>query len=268
VKSIAILFGICLIGLGVTAQESMSRREQRKQDKREKINQMVRLEEEGESIFKKHSLFSIKMHTDGYGLTYERGKIKSPYKATLFQFEFNEKKHKKEEKQSRSDGAVVFGNPFIYGKQNNFYQFKLGMGQQFMLGGKSNKNGVGVYAILAGGLSLGLMKPYYLDIESPPNSGQIKSIKYSQADSAEFMGPSILGATGFGKGWGELKLAPGVHAKTGLRFDWGRFNNSVSAAEVGFTLEYYPGKVEQMVGMEANTLFFNGYLAFVFGSRK
>jgi len=268
VKSISILLGFCLIGLGVAAQEKMSQKEQKKQAKREKINQMVRLEEEGESAFKKHSLFSIKMHTDGYGITYERGKIKSPYKATLFQIELNEKKHKKEERQSRSDGAVVFGNPFIYGKQNNFYQFKVGLGQQYMLGGKANKNGVGVYAIFAGGLSLGLLKPYYLDVESPPNSGEVISIKYSQADSAEFMGAGILGATGFGKGWSELKLVPGLHAKTGLRFDWGRFNNSVSAAEVGFTFEYYPGKVEQMVGIKPNNMFFNGYLAFVFGSRK
>lgn len=267
-KSIAILLASCFVIMGVTAQDRVSEKDKRKQAKRDKINQVLRLEEEGESAFKKHSLFGFKFNTDGYGISFEKGKIKSPYKATIFQLELNEKKHRKESKQSRSDGAVVFGNPFIYGKQNNFYQVKLGIGQQYMLGGKANKNGVAVYVIMAGGLSLGLLKPYYLDVESPPNSGQVKTIKYSQADSAEFMGNNILGAAGFTKGWGEVKIAPGAHAKTALRFDWGRFNNTVSAAEVGFNLEYYPGKVEQMVGLKANSLFFNGYISFLFGSRK
>ncbi len=267
-KSIAILFVSCLVTLSLAAQDRMSEKDKKKQAKRDKINQVIRLEEEGESAFKKHSLFGFKFSTDGYGLSFEKGKIKSPYKATLFQIELNEKKHKKESKQSRSDGAVVFGNPFIYGKQNNFYQLKLGIGQQYMLGGKANKNGVAVYVIMAGGLSVGLLKPYYLDVESPPNTGEIRTIKYSQADSAEFMGNNILGAAGFFKGWGEVKIAPGAHAKTGLRFDWGRFNNTISAAEVGFNLEYYPGKVEQMVGLKANSLFFNGYISFLFGSRK
>lgn len=267
-KSITILFISCLLGLGVVAQERVSEKEKRKQAKRDKVNQAIRLEEEGESAFKKHSLLGFKFSTDGYGISYEKGKIKSPYKTTLYQIELNEKKHRKESKQSRSDGAVVFGNPFIYGKQNNFYQLKLGIGQQYMLGGKANKNGVAVYVVMAGGLSVGLLKPYFLDVESPPNSGQVKTIKYTQADSATFMGNSILGAAGFFTGWGDVKIAPGAHAKTALRFDWGRFNNTISAAEVGFNLEYYPGKIEQMVGLQANTLFFNGYISFLFGSRK
>ena len=267
-KSIAILFAAGLLCLGAAAQEKKSEKEKKKEAKREKINQIVRLEEEGESAFHKHSMFGFRFHTDGYGISYEIGRTKSVTRTLIYQVELNEKKHRKEERQSRSDGAVVFGNPFVYGKQNNFYQLKLGIGQQYMIGGKANKNGVGVYAIMAGGLSLGLLKPYYLDVESPPNSGRVLSVKYSKADSALFMGNSILGATGLFKGWGEIKLKPGLHAKAGLRFDWGRFNNSISAAEVGFNAEFYPGKVEQMVGLKPNALFFNGYLTLLFGNRK
>jgi hypothetical protein len=82
------------------------------------------------------------------------------------------------------------------------------------------------------------------------------------------MSQEILGASGFTKGWGEMKFAPGVHAKTGLRFDWGRFNNAISAIEVGANVEFYAKKVEQMVGVEPNQFFLNGYLAVVFGNRK
>jgi hypothetical protein len=243
-------------------------RKEKKQAKREKADQMVRLEEDGESPFRKHSIFSFKFNTDGYGMAYEMGRIKSPYKTNIFQIELNEKKHQKEQKQTRSDGNVVFGSPFIYGKQNNFYQLKAAIGQQIMIGGKANKNGIGVYGIYAGGVSLGMLRPYYLDIQDPPNSGQVIQIKYSQADSAKFMGQNILGSSGIGKGWGEMKFVPGVHAKAALRFDWGRFNNTISAVEAGFNFEYYPGKVEQMVGLEPNKMFVNGYLSLLFGSRK
>ncbi|HEX5667834.1 MAG TPA: hypothetical protein VFX73_03460 [Chitinophagaceae bacterium] len=266
-KTSAILCLALLISVGVLAQDKPTKAD-KKEAKREKINQMIRLEEEGESGFRKHSLFGFKFNTDGWGGSYEKGKIKSPYKTNIFQVEFNEKKHKKEDKQSRSDGNVIFGSPFIYGKQNNFYQLKLGIGQQIMIGGKGNKNGVAVYAIYAGGFSAGMLKPYYVDVQDPPNSGLVRQIKYTQQDSALFMGQDILGSSGLGKGWGEMKFRPGVHAKSALRFDWGRFNNTVSAVEAGFNVEYYFQDVEQMVGIEPNKLFFNGYLSFVFGSRK
>ncbi len=256
-----------MISAGAMAQEKTTKTD-KKEAKRQKINQMIRLEEEGESGFRKHSLFGFKFNTDGWGGSYEKGKIKSAYKTNIFQLEFNEKKHKKEEKQSASQGNVVFGSPFVYGKQNNFYQLKLGIGQQIMIGGKGNKNGVGVYAIYAGGISAGLLRPYYIDVQDPPNSGIVRQIKYTQQDSALFMSSNILGSSGLGKGWGEIKFRPGVHAKTALRFDWARFNNTVSAVEAGFNVEYYFQDVEQMVGVEPKNLFFNGYLSFVFGSRK
>ncbi len=264
--SIAFLFSLCLSAQERKVKED--KKEEKKQAKREKINQMIRLEEEGESGFLKYSVFGFKFNTDGYGIAYEKGKIKSAFKANYFQVEFNEKKHKKEEKQSRSDGTVIFGSPFVYGKQNNFYQLKFGAGQQVMIGGKGNKNGVGVYGIYGGGLSLGLLKPYYVDVQDPPNSGTVRQIKYSKADSALFMSQEILGSSGFTKGWGQMKFAPGAHAKAALRFDWGRFNNAISALEVGVNAEFYTKKIEQMVGVEPSQFFVNGYLSLLFGRRK
>ena len=262
---------VVMFGQGTTESQKKSKPD-RKAEKRERINNMIRLEEEGEPSYRKHNIFGFKLNHDGYGLSYEYGKLKTPYRATIFQFELNEKKHNKEEKQSTSDniggGFVVLGNPFVYGKQNSFYQLKLGIGQQLMIGGKGNKNGVGVYAIFAGGFSAGLLRPYYIEVESPPNSGQVKKIKYSAADSAEFLGPFIIGGTGITSGWGDMKFTPGVHGKMALRFDWARFNNTITAIEFGFNFEYYTKEVEQMVNVEGKNFFTNGYLSILFGNRK
>lgn len=261
----------------VIAQDTKPAEKQSKADKkaakREKYAQMMKMEEEGEPPFRKHSIFGIKINNDGYGLSYELGRMKTPFRATIYQFEFNEKKHPKEDKQSTGNdiggGFVLLGNPFVYGKQNIFYQTKIGIGQQYMVGGKGNKNGVGVYAIVAGGFSAGLLRAYYLEVESPPNSGFTKEVKYSSQDSADFLNPAaIVGGTGFGKGWSDMQFVPGVHAKTAVRFDWGRFNSSIMAVEVGFNFEYYTKKIEQMVHVEGKNFFANGYLSILFGSRK
>src|SRR6185436_10750321 len=102
---------------------------------------------------------------------------KTTRKTNIYRLDITEIKDPKEEKQT--GGGIIFGNPFIYGKVNNFYQATLGFGQQYILGQKGNKNGVAVSAVYSGGLSLGLLRPYYLEVRDP-NGGENLTIKYSQ----------------------------------------------------------------------------------------
>ncbi|HQU56807.1 MAG TPA: hypothetical protein PLG88_05215, partial [Chitinophagaceae bacterium] len=150
---------------------------------------------------------------------------------------------------------------------NNFYQATIGFGQQRILGQKGNKNGVAVSVIYTGGLALGLLKPYYIDVVDPGND-EMKTIKYSQQDSALFVGPTIIGGGGFGKGWNELKVKPGAFVKTALRFDYGRFNEVVSGLEVGISVDFYGSKIPIMIAQKEKNLFFQGYIALLFGRRK
>ncbi|MGH2553832.1 MAG: hypothetical protein ACRDEB_08945, partial [Chitinophagaceae bacterium] len=135
--------------------------------------------------------------------------------------DLTEIKHLKEEKQT--GGGIFFGNPYIYGKLNNFYQLSFGFGQQYILGQKGNKNGVAVTAVYSGGLALGLLRPYYVEVANP-NGGENLVIKYSKQDSSKFLGPDVVGGGGLRKGWSEIKIKPGGFVKAALRFDYGRFN--------------------------------------------
>ena len=172
------------------------------------------------------------INTNGYGAFYELGRMKTNRKTNIYRIDITEIKHQKEDKvQNAANGFIFFGNPYIYGKVNNFYQVTLGFGQQHILGQKGNKNGVAVSAIYNGGLAIGLLRPYYLEVQDPLTS-EVKIIKYSSADSALFLGPTIVGGGGLGKGWGEMKMKPGAFVKTALRFDYGRFNEVVSGIEV------------------------------------
>ncbi len=121
----------------------------------------------------------------------------------VYGIEFNEIKNPKEDKLPNGTGGFSFGNPYVYGKINNFYSLQLGFGGHRFLGQKGNKNGVAVSVVYKGGLSLGLLRPYYIQVE---DNGANKTIKYSPETDSLFKFGFIIGSGGFGMGWGEMKV--------------------------------------------------------------
>lgn len=265
-KKLSLILIITSLAITSMAQDKREERREKKEAKRQKINELVRQAEEGVLIYQKQSIFGIQLRTNGYGAFYELGRMKSNRKTTIYRIDITEIKSSKEEKLL--GGSFIFGNPYIYGKINNFYPITLGFGQQYILGQKGNKNGVAVTAIYNAGLSIGLLRPYYLDVQDPLNNEE-KTIKYSIEDSALFLDQSaIISGGGFGKGWSEIKMKPGAFAKVGMRFDFGRYNESVSALEIGMSLEAYASKIPILALQEDKRMFFQGYIAFLFGRRK
>lgn len=270
-KFIVLAIGYVFFSLNVNAQtpDHLSKKE-RSNLRKEKINQLIKQEEEGALIFRKQGLFGFKLNTDGWSMIYEHGKYKTITKTTVWWMELGERKDKKQEKLSSGSSlypGLAYGNPFVYGKENNFYYFKLGLGGQYLIGGKGNKNGVAVALIYGGGFSLGMLKPYYLEIQNGTTNA-IEDIKYTGSNDSVFLYGNILGASGFGKGFNEMKYVAGAHVRTALRFDYGRYNEILSAIELGLNLEYYSEKMPIMVWNDPHHAFLNAYLAIEFGKRK
>lgn len=265
-KKIILFLLLTISGLHVFAQDSTQKRTRadKKAEKKERINAIIKQEEEGNLSFRKQNAFGLQLRTNGYGFFYELGKRKSPRYSNLYMFEFTEIKNRKEDKLGGAEN--FFSNSYVYGKQNNFYQAKLGFGQQYILGQKGNKNGVAITANVTGGLSLGMLKPYYL--QAVDSIGREVTISY-EMDSTVFLDRgSIIGGAGFTKGWSELKLKPGVFLKAALRFDFNRYNERIQALEIGMSLEAFAQKIPIMVYNEPQRLFFQSHIAFVFGNRK
>jgi hypothetical protein len=249
--------------------DGVDAKQQKKAERREKINQLIKQEEEGALIYQKQGAFGFKFNTDAWSMFYEHGKYKTIDKTNLWWLEFGERKHPKEEKVptlSASQGFLIISS-YIYGKENNFYYLKAGLGQQKLIGGKGNKNGVAVSAIYGGGFSAGLLKPYYIEIQNP-STNKREEIKYDNND-ALFLDPTIIiGKGGITKGFNEIKFVPGVHARAALRFDYGRYNEVLSAMEVGVNAEYYSKNMPILLLNPEKKFFFNAYIALVFGKRK
>lgn len=264
------LFSLTLV-FHVAAQDSTNVYRQRSQDKknakRQRINNLLRMEEEGDLIFNKHNIFGIRLATDGYGISFEKGKFRTPSRTFIYSFELNEKHDPKEHHISAtSDGISV--STVVPFKVNNLYEFKVAVGQQHLIGGKGNKNGVAVTGLYSAGLTLGLLKPYYLDVNNRvTNQTTRKTFEQLTADTlgADYQ---VTGASGFTVGWGNLKYKPAVNAKQALRFDYGRLNQTITAIEVGLTEELYFSKIPLAYLVPQHSFFFNAYVQIMFGSRK
>ncbi|MBS1606720.1 MAG: hypothetical protein JST42_28955 [Bacteroidetes bacterium] len=254
----------------VFAQDSTGVSRMRSQDKRnakrQRINNMLKMEEEGDLIFNKHNIFGIRLATDGYGINFEKGKFRTPSRTFIYSFELNEKHDPKEHHISAtSDGINV--STVVPFKINNLYEFKVAVGQQHLIGGKGNKNGVAVTALYQGGLTLGLLKPYYLDVQNRV-TGQTQRKTFEELATDTLSDDQITGASGFTVGWGNLKYKPAVNAKQALRFDYGRLNQTITAIEVGLTEEFYFSKIPLAYLIPQKSFFFNAYVQIMFGSRK
>lgn len=259
---ICLVFATSVLFAQVGPDKKTSKQE-KKEEKRKRANAIIKQEEEGVLAYNKQTAFGLQLRTNGYAAFLEIGKMKTPRFTNLYLLEFSEIFHPKEEKVPSTD-QNYFGGSFKYGKINNFYQAKLGFGQQYVLGQKGNKNGIAVLGIYQAGLSIGLLKPYYIDID---DNGS-RSIKYSGADTSAFLSERILGSSGLSKGWNEVKIRPGAFAKVALRFDFDSYNETIKALEIGFSVDAYAKGIEQMVFSKPERLFFQGHIGFVFGGRK
>lgn len=265
-----IFFILLGVFFGVTAFAQQSAKDKR-EDRRQRVNALIKQDEEGVIIYRKQTDFGIKLTSDGYGGFFEIGRALSAKKMLLFQLEITEKKSAKETKESNPE---LPSNPIIYGKENFFYPVKLGVQEQFLLGNKSNKNGVTVSANFGGGIVLGILRPYKVQvIDSNQN---VRYVKYNSPDSLLFLTPGdigpgfpgFIGGPDFGQGWNDLSIVPGLYAKAALRFDYGRYNETVSALEVGLTGEYYSKKIPQLVYAKEKQFFLGAYITLLFGGRK
>jgi len=211
------------------------------------------------------------VHTRGFQIRLAYGILKSPNRTLNFMAEFGEIKHPKERRQTYDGLSIIGGAPkaFIYGKQNNLYFLRLGYGEKMYFSAKSRR-AVSVGFTYSGGFSLGLIRPYYLDLIYRDNGGSPNIIpeRYSDANAIKFLNPQeVDGPSGIAYGWDELEPRPGLFLKAGLLIDWGAFDNVVKDIEIGFAADFYFQEIPIMIFEKNTPVFVNLYLNVHLGHR-
>ena len=220
--------------------------------------------------------FGVRLNSDGWSVIAERGFINRYENRTSFLWmDFSEKKHPKEHKQLNETYAAIFPNqiaplPFKYGKINNFYQFKAGYGQKRALTGKLDKKNVVVNWTYGVGAAIGFLKPYYLEVQPIFNDPSTREmIKYTgEQQQKDFLNEGIIvGGTFFTQGIGEVKIKPGLAARTGFYFDYTPSETSFLGIEIGTSIEMYPEVIPLMAETNNNSTFVNLYVDIRYGKR-
>jgi hypothetical protein len=214
------------------------------------------LPQEGKGIvYNKEFTVDFKIHTSGFGLGANWGKLKTYYRTRFFNLELVEIKHPKEIRQSfdfRIPSSGRISRSFIFGKQNNLYVLHGGIGEKRYFSEKAINRGLAVGISYSGGPMLGLLKPYHLDLirfqEQDPTKFFISSEPFLDENADKFLDlNSIYGASGFTRGFDQISIAPGAHAKFAIHLDWGAYDEFVKSVEAGVMVDVFFKTIPIMV---------------------
>jgi hypothetical protein len=117
-KLILFIFILCpvlLIAQDSTGKRKASGKAEKKEERRQRVNDMMKQAEEGVLIYSKQTLFGMQFRSNGYGAYFELGRSKSNRRTNIYRFDFTEIKHPKEDKEPNA--GIIFGNPYIFAKR-------------------------------------------------------------------------------------------------------------------------------------------------------
>jgi hypothetical protein len=224
-------------------------------------------------VYSKEFAANFRMHTHGLGFGFNVGKLQTYYRTKYWHFEMGELMHSKEYRQ-RFDNASTLNSgvsrAYKYGKQNNMLVLRAGIGAKRYFSEKAKHKGVAVGISYEAGATLGVLKPYYVEIKTEGGNSSY-SVRYTEDTADRFLNKDIIqGASAWTKGFGHLSVLPGAHARFAVHFDWGAFDEYLKSFEGGIMVDAFARQAPimvQMDGVQNNILFLNLFLNLQFGKR-
>lgn len=157
------------------------------------------------------------------------------------------------------------GKDFVYDKLNYAYTVSLLYGWQRTLFNLDPYNQTTIKTGLAFGPTLGILKPYYLDVavNVGNNIYELRSLPYNPSTMAF---SDIVGEGNFSLGTDELKYAPGMTLRWNTMFNMGGSKAKIRAVNVGLDAHFFFNKLRIMAVTENRQFYMIGFVGFLFGS--
>lgn len=228
-------------------------------------------------VYDKEFATEFRLQTNGWGVGVAWGELKTYYKTRFYYAGIGELKHTRE---FRTSGNNLGTRSYIFGKQNSFYQIKAGIGEKRYFSEKASQKGVAVGVSYRLGPTLGILKPYYLEI-SPIESGsqlpgfQTRSVRYSERTADDFLDKEkIVGYSGLTTGWEDASAVVGGNVVGALHLGFGAYDQFVKAIDVGVMVDFFLQPVPIMVegarfeNVTNRPYFVNIFVNFQIGKRQ
>ena len=223
-------------------------------------------------MFHKQMVGGVKLATTGLDFYLQYGIIKNIYVTHLFTLEYEWHIDYRDKKTKAQPYYTQTGRDYYFGVQNRFHVIRFSYGFERALADKAAKNGVRVsWEGFIGG-AMGLIKPYYLNLDYPGTDGKpvdILSERYSASNASVFLNQNTIDeASPIYRGLNQISPVFGGFGRTGLNFDFGSRDAFVKAIEAGVSLDVFYKKIPIYVNDNSNHFMFLGfYLAFHLGKR-
>lgn len=221
--------------------------------------------EEKPVLMKNEATGGLIFHTGSWGIQFRRSFNQTGYKKLMFEADFVGMKHPKEIKSVNQ--AFDNARSYVYGKKNAFDILRLGAGRQHTVYSKAERNGVEVRALYSGGLSLGILKPVYLNILKPTGTFGEFDVVTEKYDPNQHYIDNIYGRAPFTEGLDQLFFKPGAYAKVGFNFEYAPIFEDVKSLEIGAIIDLYPEKIPIMAFAENKQFFLTFYLTIMYGRK-
>lgn len=216
------------------------------------------IDEQDKILFRDEQTFAGFINSNGLGGNFRYGKRINAFYKTIYDFDLVHVKHSKEEKSPSP--LYPNGRSFVYGKMNNFFILRGGMGIEQEAFRKFDKGGISIRFSYMGGFSAGVLKPiYYEFISNRPEPERIID-KFPENDH-----PTIIGRASFFKGFDELEFVPGGYGKLAITFEFSKVDEVVQALETGIGIDVFYKKVPIMATSNNNFIFITLSLGYRFG---
>lgn len=236
-----------------------------------------------EQSYRKEFVFGVNFNNQGGLLGGVSVRSSRVLEDQLLQFWSLEGVMLKNAKEDRKGTSV--GGSYVDRKTNYAFVLRPSVGMQRVLFRKAADAGVQVNGLVSIGPSIGLLMPYYINYDvtlarsgnatTPPNLSTDDIVNEQYDPFKHTADWAILDHGPLFSGIGQTRVVPGVHLRAGLSFEYGRYRDAVTGAEVGFLLEGFtkrlfilsPGNLSEVDAL--NRQFFPSvYLTLYFGHRS
>ena len=195
------------------------------------------------------------------GFVFKKARKIGDRRLETFGLEIMNVKHPQEVRQN----SQRTGNFFIYGKSNYLYAFRLQYGRDFILFKKAPQQGVEIKAVTAIGPSIGIVAPYYIEIDGQK---EYQTIREQYDPKKHTSAGDILGPGRLFEGLGESDIKLGGNFKAAINFELGTTKSQVTGFEAGFLLDAYTSKVVIVPTAKNYSVFPTLFFTLFYGGRK
>jgi len=223
------------------------------------------IDEQDKIFYRNEKTFAFLLNSNGLGINYRFARRMDAFRKTIYDFDLVTIKHPKEVKTPVTQ--YYFTKRIIYGKLNEFYNFRLGIGLQNEMFRKVDKGGVSIRRYFAFGPVVGITKPIYyiIGIDANGDATFDSEIVEKFSMNQHLQTYTIKSKASYFKGFNEISFIPGLYGKLGIMFEFSKQDEKIHALDGGITFDAFIKKVPIMATENNSRFFISLFVSYRFG---